>query len=232
MFGIQLFRDFISLLYPEVCLCCGESISEQEEFICTVCLYKLPKTDFHLKAENELQKLFYGRAEINVAAAYCYFQKGNSVQTLIHELKYRGRKELGVYLGKFYGEELKQSAAFQNVDILVPVPLHRNKFKRRGYNQSAFFAKGIAESLGKTLVENSLIRQVDTATQTRKSRMLRWKNVQGIFSITDKEAIVGKNVLLVDDVITTGATLEACIHALNAAPVASVSIASIGYAAF
>ncbi len=231
MFAVQLLKDFISLFYPEVCLCCGEGLGDQEKFICTICLYKLPKTNFHLHEENELKKVFWGRAEINSAAALGYFEKGNAIQTLVHELKYRNKKELGTYLGKYYGQELKKSALYQKCDTVIPVPLHRNKLKRRGYNQSALFGRGIAESLGIKEDEDLLVRNSDTATQTRKSRMSRWQNVHGIFEVTKKESLKDMNILLVDDVITTGATLEACACALNEAGAASVSIASIGYAA-
>jgi ComF family protein len=232
MKSFQLFNDFISLFYPEVCLCCGESLSGQEEFICTSCMYRLPKTNFHLRSENELMNVFWGRADIKAAAAYCYFQKGNPVQVLVHELKYHGKKELGIYLGKWYGHELKQSTVFESAEVVIPVPLHKKKLKRRGYNQSAFFARGLAESMGLICLEDSLFRLVDTTTQTRKTKGARWENVKEIFRVADKEALVGKHILLVDDIITTGATVEACIHPLAEIPVASVSVASIGYASF
>lgn len=195
-----------------------------------MCVFKLPKTNFHLQAENPLAKVFWGRVELSAVAAYCQYQKGNSVQDLVHELKYKGKKELGLYLGKWYGYDLKQAEQFRKVEVVIPVPLHRKKLKRRGYNQSAWFAKGLAESMGMPCMEDGLIRLVDTDTQTRKSRYSRWENVKDIFDVSNVAALKGKHVLLVDDIITTGATIEACTHALVKAEVASVAVASIGYA--
>jgi ComF family protein len=226
---LESIKDFISLFYPEVCLCCGESLAAQEEFVCTMCIFKLPKTNFHTQTDNTLSKVFAGRAEVNAAAAWCYYQKGNSVQDLVHELKYKGKKELGISIGKWYGHDLKQSASYEKIEVVVPVPLHKKKLKRRGYNQSAYFAKGLAESMKIVCLEDGLMRTIDTETQTRKSRYSRWENVKDIFSANKVEELRGKHVLLVDDIITTGATIEACVHTLKAIPVASVSIASIGY---
>ena len=226
---LSYLKDFISLFYPEVCLSCGEGLTNQEEFICTACMYKLPKTNFHTQPDNILYKTFYGRAELNAAAAYCHYQKGNMVQDLVHELKYNGKKELGTYLGKWYGQDLKQSPAFEKIDVIVPVPLHKRKLRKRGYNQSAYFAYGLAHGMGAACIENALIRVKNTETQTKKSRYSRWENVKDIFGVANKEALAGKHVLLVDDIITTGATIEACVQALKDVPLASLSVASIGY---
>jgi len=226
---LSLFKDFVSLFYPEVCLACGEGLAKQEEFVCTTCMFKLPKTGFHLQQNNVLYNTFWGNADIAAAAACFYYQKGNTVQELVHELKYNDKKELGTYLGKWYGRELKNSEHFNKIDVVIPVPLHPRKLRKRGYNQSAYFAKGIAESMGKGYLEDALIRVKDTQTQTRKSRYSRWENVKDIFDIKRKEELQGKHVLLADDIITTGATIEACYWALAKAPVASLSVVSIGY---
>ena len=226
---IRLLKDFISLFYPEVCITCGEGLAEKEEFICTSCFYKLPKTDYHNYPNNTLYKTFYGRAEIQAAAAFCYYSKGSMVQELVHEVKYKGKKELGTCFGKWYGAELKGVSPFSELDYIVPVPLHPKKLKRRGYNQSACFAQGLSQVMKVPVLENGIKRQKDTETQTNKSRFSRWENVKDVFEVENKEQLQGKNVLIVDDIITTGATMEACIHALNAAEVKSVSVASIGY---
>lgn len=226
---LQLFKDFISLFYPEVCLCCGEGLAKQEEFVCTACMYKLPKTNFHKQADNPVMKTFYGRVEVAAGVAYCHYQKGNTVQNLVHEMKYNGKKELGTHLGKWYGHELKDSPAFQKIDVVVPVPLHKRKLRKRGYNQSAYFANGLAQSMGIECAEDALKRVKNTETQTRKSRYSRWDNVKDIFAVNNKEKLAGKHVLLVDDIITTGATIEACSHVILASGVASLSVASIGY---
>lgn len=228
---LKLLKDFISLFYPEVCITCGEGLAESEEFICTACLYKLPKTDYHHHPENLLCKAFYGRAEIKAGAAYCYYSKGGMVQDLVHEIKYNGKKELGVCFGKWYGADLRNTPPFSELDYIIPVPLHPKKLKRRGYNQSACFAEGLSKALNAPVLPNGLIRLKDTETQTNKSRFSRWENVKDVFAVENKEQLLNKHVLLVDDIITTGATMEACIHALNAVPVASVSVASIGYVA-
>src|SRR5580704_3355300 len=137
---IRLLKDFISLFYPEVCITCGEGLAEKEEFLCTPCFYKLPKTDYHNHPDNVLHRIFYGRAEVQAAVAYCFFTKGGMVQDLVHEVKYKGKKEMGVCFGKWYGQDLKNVPPFSELDYIIPVPLHSKKLKRRGYNQSACFA--------------------------------------------------------------------------------------------
>lgn len=225
----RFFKDFISLFYPEVCITCGEGLAETEEFICTSCFYKLPKTDYHHHPVNPLYRAFYGRAGIKAGAAYCYYAKGGMVQDLVHEIKYNGKKDLGTCFGKWYGAELKNVAPFSELDYIIPVPLHPKKLKRRGYNQSACFADGLSQTMNVPILPDGLKRLKDTETQTNKSRFSRWENVKDVFAVKNKEQLEGKHVLIVDDIITTGATMEACIHALNAVPVASVSVASIGY---
>jgi ComF family protein len=226
---LRFLQDFIGLFYPEVCLTCGEGLAEKEEFICTTCFYKLPKTDYHNYPANTLYKAFYGRAKIDAAAAFCFYAKGSTVQDLVHEIKYNGKKELGTCFGKWYGLELKKVSPFSELDAIIPVPLHPKKLKRRGYNQSACFAEGLSESMKVAVLPNGLKRIKDTETQTSKSRFSRWENVKDVFAVENKEQLRNKRVLLADDIITTGATMEACIHALHAVPVASVSVASIGY---
>jgi len=225
----KLLKDFISLFYPEICITCGEGLAEKEEFICTSCFYKLPKTDYHNNPDNLLYKAFYGRVEVLAAAAYCYYTKGSSVQDLVHEIKYKGKQDLGICFGKWYGLELKKNPHFSEIDFIVPVPLHPKKLKRRGYNQSACFAEGLSEAMNIPVLPNALIRLKDTETQTNKSRFSRWENVKDVFVAENKEQLRNKRILIVDDIITTGATMEACIHGLNQIPVASVSVASIGY---
>lgn len=226
---LQYLKDFVSLLYPEVCLCCGEGLVKQEEFVCTTCMFKLPKTNFHLQPDNVLANTFIGRVDITTAAAYCYYQKEGMVQDLVHQLKYNGKKELGNHLGKWYGQDLKQAEPFSRVEVVIPVPLHKLKQRKRGYNQSAQFATGLAQSMSIECCEDVLIRVKNSETQTNKTRYERWENVKDIFGIQNKERIEGKHVLLVDDIVTTGATTEACSHALRSAGVASLCVASIGF---
>lgn len=220
-------NDFLSLVFPKVCYACGKSLFKKEDCICTYCHYHLPRTDFHLKADNPVHKLFWGRINIHAAAAMYLFNKGSKVQRLIHQLKYRGKKEIGISLGKYYGRELKRSPLFATADMVIPVPLHLKKLKKRGYNQSALFAQGIAESLQ---VENDtevLIRAKASQTQTKRSRFDRWKNVEEIFQVTEPGKIEGKHILLADDVVTTGATLEACAAKLLEVPGTKISVVTI-----
>ena len=221
--------DFISLFYPRFCASCGNSLWKHEEVICTWCRFHLPKTQYHLDPQNPLARLFWGRVRIESAAAYYYFHKGNRVQQLVHELKYKGRKDIGIFLGKQYGHILAHSSLFR-AEVIIPVPLHKKKLMQRGYNQSEQFARGLAESMKVPMDARTLIRTRGNETQTRKSRFSRWENVTGLFLLTDPEKLAGKHVLLVDDVITTGATMEACIQAFSRVPGSRVSVASIAVA--
>jgi len=221
-----MLNDFLSLIFPKVCYACGKSLYKKEDCICTHCLFHLPKTNFHLYADNPVVKLFWGRVNIFSAASFFSFTKGSRVQHLIHQFKYRGRKEIGFSIGKRYGTELKQSSLFNGINLIVPVPLHKKKLKKRGYNQSDFFAQGLSQTI-EAENKNLLIRTNSSETQTKKSRFARWKNVEEIFHIPEPEKLQGRHVLLVDDVITTGATLEACAQRILEIPDTKVSVATI-----
>lgn len=222
-----LIDDFISLFYPRVCYACGNSMFSNEEVICTFCRFHLPKTGFHGQKDNPLSKTFWGRVQLENVSACFYFSKGSRVQHLMHQFKYRGRWEIGVYLGRLYGSELKESDAFKDVDMVIPVPLHPNKLRKRGYNQSEKFAQGLSQSMGIELNTATLLRTHASETQTRKSRFSRWENVKEIFVVKNPEKIAGKHILLVDDVITTGATIEACAQHLLNHEGTRVSVASL-----
>ena len=206
--------DFISLLYPDICASCGENLYRHESLICTKCLYHIPKTNYHFIKDNPVSRLFWGRVNLESAAAFYFFDKGSRFRSLIHKLKYRGQKEIGYELGKIYGQELKSSSLFNQAELVIPIPLHARKERIRGYNQSDWIAKGIAESMEIEMDSKIMFRAVDTETQTRKSKYERWKNVENIFQIHDPEKLENKYILLVDDVVTTGSTLEACSHTI------------------
>ncbi|CAN5464479.1 ComF family protein [soil metagenome] len=225
-----MLNDFISLIFPQVCVSCSKSLYKYEQTICTYCIYHLPKTNFHLDNDNPIAKIFWGRINIHSAGAFYGFNKGGKVQHLIHQLKYKGRKEVGFTVGKLYGHELKKSEQFNTVDIVIPVPLHKKKIKKRGYNQSESFAEGLAVSMDATTDFNVLFRAQESETQTKKSRFNRWQNVESIFQLKDLSSLEGKHVLLVDDVVTTGATLEACAQTLQQIPGIKISVATIAYA--
>ena len=226
----NLANDLIGLLFPALCNACGQHLVHGEKEICIQCSYDLPYTDFHLHAENQVAKQLWGRLPCNAAMAMLYFKKGGKVQHLIHSLKYKGKTEVGVKLGNLLGEKLKIGPSYAQIDLIIPVPLHAKKEKLRGYNQSEYIAKGVAEVLKVPISTLHLVREKVTSTQTKKSRYTRYENMQSVFKINNKEQIENLNVLLVDDVITTGATLEACGNALLAAGIMKLNIASIAFA--
>jgi ComF family protein len=229
MLATNIVDDFLGLLYPRICACCLETLVRNETVFCTSCRYELPRTNYHKEQENEVSQIFWGRVLLENATAYFSFHKGGRVQALMHKLKYKGQQEIGIELGNMIGRDLKQSA-FSNADIVVPVPLHKSKQRKRGYNQSECIAEGIAKAMDKPLDTETLYRTIDNPTQTKKHRFERWTNVDCIFSLKKPESIANKHIILVDDVITTGATLEACASALQKAGNVKVSIVAVAKA--
>lgn len=215
--GLNILNDFLSLFYPNLCLACGENPPSPADILCLRCQYSLPKTDFHLLKENPFTEKFWGRIDICYGAALYYFSKGGKVQKLLHRLKYEGQKNISLQLGKMYGKLLVQSPCFNDIDLIVPIPLHRKKERLRGYNQSDLFAQGLAESMSIAWNNKVVRRNQFTSTQTGKKRTDRFENVGTAFLCRNKELIAGKHLLLVDDVVTSGATLEACGQTLLAA---------------
>ncbi|NOR87283.1 MAG: ComF family protein [Bacteroidales bacterium] len=226
----SLFEDFLNLIYPRTCAACGNTLFRHEEVICSHCLIHLPKTFFHEDGANPLFMLFWGKIQMEMISSFYFYNKGNKVQNLIHQFKYRNRPDIGVYLGKRYGVYLNQSENFSDVDLIIPVPLHQDKMKIRGYNQAEKFAQGLSKSMDIPVDTVSFIRNTATETQTRKTKLERWENVKDKFSIKDEEAIQNKHILLVDDVITTGSTLEACAQILLKVAGVRISMASIAAA--
>lgn len=226
--GIKnLANDFIGLIYPRICACCGNSLWKHEVIICTSCDFRLPRTNFHLETDNPASRTFWGRAEIENATAFFFFNKGNRVQRLIHLLKYKGRKDIGVFIGEMHGRILRQTPVYGTAEIILPVPLHKKKLMKRGYNQSEQYAIGLSKAMKIPQDPYILGRTHFTETQTKKSRYGRWRNVEGLFGVDNGSQLEGKHVLIVDDVITTGATLEACIAAIADIPGVRISVAAI-----
>jgi ComF family protein len=226
----NLFRDLIGLLFPDLCAACGVHLYRGERFICTKCRHDLPYSDHHLHADNAAAKKFWGRLELKAVFALLYFRKGSRVQNILHSLKYKNQPQLGIELGRMVAEKLLLSKAYLNIDLIVPVPLHRKREKMRGYNQSLMIAKGISEKLGLPVEEKNLQRRVATESQTRKGRFSRHENIAGVFELKDAAALTGRHILLVDDVITTGATLEACANELLKHGITKISIAALAFA--
>lgn len=222
--------DLVNLFFPLQCQACGNVLFRQEEVICFKCLIRLPRTNFHLHEENPVSRMFWGRIPIHAAASFLFFNKGGKVQQLIHQLKYKGQTKVGLYLGKMYGESLLKSHLFADVELVIPVPLHPRKQHQRGFNQSEVIARGLSSSMHIPCVSDQLIRRLHTATQTRKSRYERWENVKSSFQLNRPEELAGKHLLLVDDVITTGATLEACAQVFGHIPNIKLSVVSLAYA--
>ncbi len=223
-------NDFLNLFFPNNCSACGNALAGQEQVLCLACEFKLPATGFHLHKENPVSEVFWGRIKLETATSYLFFNKGGKVQQLVHLLKYKGRKDIGLFLGKHFGLQLNDSPLYSTIDFIVPVPLHPKKEHKRGFNQSEFIARGISVATGNPVSSNNLIRVVHTDSQTKKSRYSRWENVKDVFHLQRPEEFIGKNILLIDDVLTTGATLEACANRLMKVKGIRVSAATIAYA--
>lgn len=226
----DLLDDFLSLIFPRICYGCGNHLLRNENLICTECYVIIPRTNYHIQKENPVSQIFWGRCLIESAAAFSYYNKGSRIRNLIHNLKYRGIKEIGFELGRIYGLILKPSGFTENIDMIIPVPLHPSKKRSRGFNQSEVISSGLADTTGLPVNATSIERALASSTQTKRSRYDRWVNVEGIFRVIDPDAIKGRHVLLVDDVITTGSTMESCINELLGIEGVKVSVVAIAYA--
>jgi ComF family protein len=226
------FNNLLELFFPTLCVTCENRLVMQEKFLCIECWHDLPVTNFHFDDKNKVAQLFWGRVQIENATAFFAYNKGSRYQHLIHFIKYKGLKELGFATGRRFGNALMASPEFNSVDFVVPVPLHPKKQKIRGYNQSEWIANGISETLKKPVSVNNLLRNLHTSTQTRKNRYERWENVENIFEVIRPEEFKGKHLLLIDDVVTTGSTLESCAFQLLQIENVKVSIATLAYADF
>lgn len=226
----QYISDSFQLFFPHTCIGCGSDLLGKNNLLCLNCIADLPHTNFELYEGNLIEKIFWGRLKVNAAHSEFYFSKGQLIQHLIHELKYNNNKEIGVYLGEHMGKKLLQSNRFSNIDYLIPLPLYADKEFSRGYNQAEIICNGVSASMQIPIMKKNVIRQRNTETQTRKHRAQRWENVTGSFKVNKPGSLIGKNLLLIDDVITTGATLEACAQVLMDIPGVSVSIATLAFA--
>ena len=226
----RLIHSFIGLFYPKLCEACGISLGRNEHVMCTSCIYHLPRTDYWNEGGNPVEKLFWGRVKLEHACAFFFFTKGSRFRKLLHQLKYNGKKEIGIELGRRLGLELKKAPLYQTIDMVIPVPLHPKRQRKRGYNQSEQIAAGISVATGWLTDARSLIRTSYTETQTRKGKIERWENVSKVFAVKYPEHLKNKHVLLVDDVITTGATIEACATCLLEIEGCKVSVVALAYA--
>lgn len=223
-------QDLLSLCYPRSCCACADPLLEGEEVICYPCRQDLPRTNYHLVPGNPVLAAFAGRAALDRAASFLFFSKGGKTQNLMHALKYKGRREVGHYLGRLAVAEWSEGYFFREWDAVIPVPLHPRKERQRGYNQAQVLAQGVAQAAGLKLRDQVLYRPLRTATQTRKGRYERWLNVQKAFALAPAPDLVGASILLVDDVLTTGATLEGCIQSLQDLRPRKLGIFTLAYA--
>ncbi len=220
-------NDINNVLIPRLCFGCNDRLYRGEQLLCTVCRNHLPLTEFDFHKENAVDRIFYGRTEIYSAAALLFYQEKGVVQNLIHALKYKGQIQLGEFLGDWFGELLKQGVPKGTIDLVIPVPLHIKKLRKRGYNQVSEFGRKLAHHFGAEYRDDLLVKTANTRTQTRKNRWYRWLGSRELYLLQDPNALARKHVLLVDDVITTGSTLEACARALQKSSGVTVSIAAM-----
>lgn len=209
-----MIKNLLNLFFPKVCLSCNNHLSDNELQICTNCRHELPLTNFHDDKSNAVHKTLYGRVQLENATALLHFSKKGRVQQLIHNLKYRGYEEVGDLLGAWLGAELKRIPSYADIDVVLPVPLHKSKLRTRGYNQVDRFARHIASAIKADYEPSVLIKHLNTSTQVFKDRLKRSASKGVKFKITDDTSLKNKHVLLIDDIITTGATIEDCAEPL------------------
>jgi len=220
----------LNLFFPVVCEACNHVLGDNELVICTSCRHQLPVTNFHFNDSEYVKKIVYGRVKLENATALLHFSKKGIVQQLLHNLKYRGHEQIGGFLGKWLGSELSTNDAYKAIDIVVPVPLYKTKLRKRGYNQVAEFGREIAKALKAEYNDTVLVKTKSTKTQVFKGRLTRWNNDGALFSITENETLKGRHILLVDDIITTGATVEACASVLLKIDNIKLSLATMAIA--
>ncbi|MGY0406731.1 MAG: ComF family protein [Polaribacter sp.] len=226
---MALLNDFFQLFYPKLCANCDAQLTQNEKVLCTFCRHDLPLINLQNYKENKISKIFYGRIAIENVVSLLYYRKKGSAKKLISELKYKGNEEIGVFFGNWLGELLLENNALSNVNCIVPVPLHPKKRRKRGYNQVTKFGETLGKHLKIPLKEDILIRVSSTNTQTLKSRLERFTNIDTKFLLKDTTIFKNKHVLLIDDVITTGATLEACAKELQKTSGIKISIVTMAF---
>lgn len=222
--------SFISLLFPRCCVVCGRSLAKGEECICAMCNINLPRTNYHLQKDNQVEQLFWGKIPLERATSFFFYRKGSDFRQILHQLKYGGQKEIGAIMGRYMASELTVSGFFEGIDVIIPVPLHKRKQRIRGYNQSEWIARGISAVTGICIDTEVIVRRKHTDTQTRKSTFERWENVDGIFELHHAESLKGKHLLVVDDVLTTGATTVACASRLMEIEGVRISVLTLAVA--
>ena len=221
-------KSLIDLFYPQVCICCGAPFVEGEEYLCSECIINLPRTGFHLRPENATEQLFWGKVAIEKASSFLHFKKGGITQQIVHHLKYKGEQKLGIIMGRLMANEMRGGSFFDGIDLIVPVPLHKNRLKSRGYNQAEQIAIGLSEITGIPVCSNDLYRSIENDSQTSRNVFRRWLNVRHIFLLKEASLFSEKHILIVDDVLTSGATLVSCIETVERNVFCRVSVLTLG----
>jgi ComF family protein len=227
---MTIFQSFLDLIFPRICAGCQQPLQLNEELLCTDCRFDLPKTNSHIEVDKKLVNKFAGKVKLEHSLAYLKFVKGGKVQKIMHEIKYKDNQELGEMLGRMYGSELREKGFFGQFDVILPVPLHKKRLIIRGYNQSDCLSKGLAESLNIEWRNDVLKRGIETESQVAKSRLERYENMQDVFYVENFEGLKDKRIVIVDDTLTTGSTLESCVLALNDVGIKNVSIIAMATA--
>jgi ComF family protein len=223
-------KNLLNLFFPKVCEACNGALADNELVICTKCRHDLPVTNFHFENIDTVKKVVYGRVKLEQATALLHFSKKGVVQQILHNLKYRGHQDISGFFGRWLGAELKTIEAYKTIDVVVPVPLYKTKMRQRGYNQVEQFGKSIAEALNSDYNDRVLIKTKSTKTKVFKGRLSRWNDDGAVFAISNNSSLKGKHILLVDDIITTGATAEACATELLKIDNIKLSLATMAIA--
>lgn len=226
---MRLLKDFFELFYPKTCITCENQLVANETFLCIYCRHDLPIICYNNYSKNKITEVFYGKIPIEKAMSFLFYRRDGKTKKIIHELKYKGNQNIGIFLGNWFGEILKKNKEFKDVDYILPVPLHKNKLKKRGYNQVSKFGICLSKHLNIKYIPEILIRVSSTKTQTFKQRFDRFTNLETKFLLTDLSIFKNKHVLLIDDVITTGATLEACCKELLKTDGLKISIVTMAF---
>lgn len=228
--GFRWIHSFLSLLFPRCCVVCGKVLVEGEKYLCMHCNLDMPRTHYDTRPGNPSEQMFWGKVPVERAASYFFYNKSGNFRFILHQLKYRGRKELGEAMGRMMAGELLGSGFFKTVDCIIPVPLHKKKQQLRGYNQSEWIARGVAAVTGIPVMASAVVRKKHTETQTRKTRSERWENVTGIFVLLQPGLFVRKHILIIDDVLTTGATTVTCASVFNGVEGIRISVLTLAVA--
>lgn len=225
-----MIKNLLNLFFPEVCYACNNLLFDNEKYICTNCRHDLPVTNYHFENTEAVKKVLYGRVKLENGTALLKFQKKGLVQQLLHNLKYKGYQDISSFLGAWLGNELKDIEAYKIIDLVVPVPLHKRRQRKRGFNQVEKFGREIAKALNAEYSNSVLLKTNASKTQVFKKRAARWNSNNEVFSLSNQDLIKEKHVLLVDDIITTGATIELCANELLKAPYVKISVATMAIA--